>query len=86
MHLVKVLLEDLTGSNIDMAAMLLENCGRFLLRNEPTSERMKAMLDVLRRKQSTQHYDARQQLLLENAFYQVGPGRTAQGVQGSLSK
>jgi regulator of nonsense transcripts 2 len=47
MHCLKVFLEDLTGPNIDMAAMLLESCGRFLLRSEATSERMKAMVGSL---------------------------------------
>lgn len=72
-HALKVYLDDLTGPNVDNVAMLLETCGRFLLRNEETSERMKAALELMRRKQAAQHFDARQQLLLDNAYYQCNP-------------
>lgn len=44
LHVLKVCLEDFTGPNIDNVANLLESCGRFLLRNEETSERAKAMV------------------------------------------
>ena len=44
LHVYKVLIDDLSGSNIECAALLLENCGRFLLRSEETSEKMKAMV------------------------------------------
>lgn len=72
-HALKVYLDDLTGPNVDNVAMLLETCGRYLLRNEETSERMKAVLELMRRKQAAQHFGARQQLLLENAYYQCNP-------------
>lgn len=87
----KVCLDDFTGTNIENLALLLEGCGRFLLRSEDTRERFAAMvihthsnssttwlnviifkLELMKRKQSMQHMDHRQQLLLENAYYQVG--------------
>jgi hypothetical protein len=33
-------------------------------------------LELMRRKQSMQHFDQRQLLLLENAYYQVRPGNS----------
>lgn len=78
-HAFKVLLDDFVGPNVDMMAMLLETCGRYLLRTEDadTSERMKSVLEIMRRKQSAQHFDSRQQLLLDNAYYQCNPPERA---------
>lgn len=73
LHVFKVLLEDFSTTNIECAAMLLEGCGRFLLRSEDTKERMSAMLDAIKRKHGMQHIDTRYQLLLENAYYQCNP-------------
>lgn len=55
-------------------ALLLEGCGRFLLRSDETRERFGSMVELMRRKQSMQHLDQRQLLVLENAYYQVGLG------------
>jgi regulator of nonsense transcripts 2 len=44
LHVFKVYLDDLTGVNVDNAAMLLEGCGRFLLRSEETGARMATMV------------------------------------------
>jgi regulator of nonsense transcripts 2 len=46
LHVYKVLIDDLSGTNIECAALLLENCGRFLLRTEETSDKMKAMVGL----------------------------------------
>jgi regulator of nonsense transcripts 2 len=85
----KVCLDDFSGTNVENIALLLEGCGRFLLRSEETTERFGTMasisllmklfynnstpfqLELMRRKQSMQHFDQRQVLLLENAYYQV---------------
>jgi regulator of nonsense transcripts 2 len=40
----KVCLDDFSGTNVDNIALLLEGCGRFLLRNEETSERFGTMV------------------------------------------
>lgn len=40
----KVCLDDFTGTNIENLALLLEGCGRFLLRSEDTRERFAAMV------------------------------------------
>jgi len=44
LHVFKVCLDDFTGTNVDNIAMLLEGCGRFLLRSEDTAERFGTMV------------------------------------------
>lgn len=73
LHIFKVCLDDFSGANVENVALLLEGCGRFLLRSEETKERFSTMLELMRRKQSMQHFDPRQMLLLENAYYQCNP-------------
>ncbi|CAK5281737.1 unnamed protein product [Mycena citricolor] len=73
LHIFKVCLDDFSGTNVENLALLLEGCGRFLLRNEETQQRFATMLELMRRKQSMQHFDQRQLLLLENAYYQCNP-------------
>ncbi|KAF9481528.1 ARM repeat-containing protein [Pholiota conissans] len=77
LHMFKVCLDDFSGTNVENLALLLEGCGRFLLRSEDTAERFSTMLELLRRKQSMQHFDQRQILLLENAYYQCNPPERA---------
>ncbi|TFY82343.1 hypothetical protein EWM64_g1662 [Hericium alpestre] len=77
LHMFKVCLDDFSGTNIDNITWLLEGCGRFLLRNDETKQRFAAMLELMKRKQSMQHFDQRQQLMLENAYYQANPPERA---------
>ncbi|KAJ7703097.1 armadillo-type protein [Mycena rosella] len=77
LHVFKVCLDDFTGTNVENIALLLEGCGRFLLRSEDTNQRFGTMLELMRRKQSMQHFDQRQLLLLENAYYQCNPPERA---------
>lgn len=72
-HCFKVLLDDFSGPNVDSLAVLLETCGRFLLRTEDSSERMRSLLEMLRRKRAVQNLDHRQTLLIDNAYYQCNP-------------
>ncbi|CAO1623073.1 unnamed protein product [Sympodiomycopsis kandeliae] len=72
-HSFKVLLDDFSGPSIDALALLLESCGRYLLRSDEHSERMRALLETLRRKRAMQNLDHRQVLLLDNAYYQCNP-------------
>ncbi|SPO27701.1 related to NMD2 - Nonsense-mediated mRNA decay protein 2 [Ustilago trichophora] len=72
-HCLKTCLEDFSGPNIDVLASLLEGCGRFLLRTEETSARMRSMLEMLRRKRAAANLDSRQLLILNNAYYQCNP-------------
>ncbi|EKM54104.1 uncharacterized protein PHACADRAFT_257716 [Phanerochaete carnosa HHB-10118-sp] len=73
LHMFKVCLDDFSGTNIENIAMLLEGCGRFLLRSDETRQPFSKMVELMRRKQSMQHLDQRQLLLLENAYYQCNP-------------
>ncbi|KAH8828075.1 ARM repeat-containing protein [Flagelloscypha sp. PMI_526] len=77
LHIYKVCLDDFSGTNVDNIALLLEGCGRFLLRGEETRQRFATMLELMRRKQAMQHFDQRQSLMLENAYYQCNPPERA---------
>ncbi|KAM5543259.1 hypothetical protein V8D89_003133 [Ganoderma adspersum] len=77
LHTFKVCLDDFSGTNVENLAMLLEGCGRFLLRSEDTRVTFGKMVELMRRKQSMQHFDQRQLLLLENAYYQCNPPERA---------
>ncbi|OJT05098.1 Regulator of nonsense transcripts 2 [Trametes pubescens] len=82
LHMFKVCLDDFSGTNVENLALLLEGCGRFLLRSEDTRVPFGKMIELMRRKQSMAHLDQRQLLLLENAYYQCNPPeRTARQVK-----
>ncbi|KIX92316.1 uncharacterized protein Z520_11924 [Fonsecaea multimorphosa CBS 102226] len=72
-HCFKVSLDDFSRMNIEIIAHLLENCGRYLLRNPETSPRMASFLETLNRKKSAQHMGAQERMLIENALYYVDP-------------
>jgi len=42
----KVCLDDFSGTNVENIAMLLEGCGRFLLRSDETRERFRTMVSL----------------------------------------
>lgn len=44
LHSFKVLVDDLTHFNVDSFSMLLEGCGRYVFRNEPTKDKMAALV------------------------------------------
>ncbi|KAI0293362.1 ARM repeat-containing protein [Multifurca ochricompacta] len=77
LHMFKVCIDDFSGTNVDNLALLLEGCGRFLLRNEETKQRFGTMLELMKRKQGLLHLDQRQTMLLENAYYQANPPERA---------
>ncbi len=72
-HSLKVSLDEFSRMNIEIIASLLENCGRYLLRNPDTSPRMTSFLETLQRKKSAQHLGQQERMLLENAMYYVNP-------------
>ncbi|KAL2021934.1 hypothetical protein VTK56DRAFT_6353 [Thermocarpiscus australiensis] len=72
-HCLKVSLDDFSRMNIEIICNLLENCGRYLLRNPETSPRMASFLETLRRKKSVQHIGQAERMLIENAVYYVDP-------------
>jgi regulator of nonsense transcripts 2 len=72
-HCLKVALDDFSRMNIEIMASLMENCGRYLLRNPDTSPRMTSFLETLNRKKSAQHLGQQERMLIENAMYYVNP-------------
>ena len=44
LHIFKVCLDDFSGTNVENIALLLEGCGRFLLRSDDTRERFATMV------------------------------------------
>lgn len=76
-HCLKVSLDDFSKMNIEIICNLLENCGRYLLRNPETSPRMKSFLETLQRKKGAQHLAQQERMLIENAVYYVNPPERA---------
>ena len=76
-HCLKVSLDDFSRMNIEIIANLLENCGRYLLRNPDTSPRMTSFLETLQRKKAAQHLGQQERMLIENAMYYVNPPERA---------
>lgn len=76
-HCLKVSLDDFSRMNVEIICNLLENCGRFLLRNPDTSPRMNSFLETLQRKKAAQHLGQQERMLIENAMYFVNPPEQA---------
>ena len=76
-HCLKVSLDDFSRMNIDIIGNLLENCGRYLLRNPDTSRTMGSFLETLQRKKAAQHLGQQERMLIENAMYFVNPPERA---------
>ncbi|EER25405.1 MIF4G domain containing protein [Coccidioides posadasii C735 delta SOWgp] len=72
-HCFKVSLDDFSRMNIEIIGNLLENCGRYLLRNPETAPRMASFLETLGRKKAAQHLGQQERMVLENAMYYVDP-------------
>jgi len=76
-HCLKVSLDDFSRMNIEIICNLLENCGRYLLRNPETSPRMTSFLETLLRKKGAQVLGQQERMLIENAVYYVNPPERA---------
>lgn len=76
-HCLKVSLDDFSRMNIEIIGNLLENCGRYLLRNPDTAPRMTSFLETLQRKKGAQHLGQQERMLIENAMYYVNPPERA---------
>ncbi|KAH8172689.1 MIF4G domain-containing protein [Sarocladium implicatum] len=72
-HCLKVSLDDFSRMNIEILCNLIENCGRYLLKNQETSPRMASFLETLQRKKSVQHIGHTEKMLIDNAVYFVDP-------------
>jgi hypothetical protein len=51
--MLKVFLDDFTNANVENVALMLEGCGRFLLRTDETRERMATMVHLPSKKASS---------------------------------
>ena len=76
-HCLKVSIDDFSRMNIEIIGNLLENCGRYLLRNPDTAPRMRTFLETLQRKKSAQHLGQQERMIIENAMYYVNPPERA---------
>ncbi|KAF2837357.1 ARM repeat-containing protein [Patellaria atrata CBS 101060] len=76
-HCLKVSLDDFSRMNIEIISSLLENCGRYLLRNPETSPRMTSFLETLQRKKAAQHLGQQERMLIENSIYYINPPERA---------
>ncbi|KAI9851881.1 MAG: hypothetical protein M1838_002452 [Thelocarpon superellum] len=72
-HCLRVSIDEFSRMNIEIICNLLENCGRYLLRNPETAPRMASFLETLQRKKSAQHLGQQERMLIENAAYYVDP-------------
>jgi regulator of nonsense transcripts 2 len=72
-HCLKVCLDDFSRTNIEIMGSLLENCGRYLLRNPETCPRMVSFLETLTRKKTATHLGQQERMIIENAIYYVDP-------------
>ena len=72
-HCLKVSLDDFSRMNIEILCNLIENCGRYLLKNPDTAPRMASFLETLQRKKSVQHIGQPEKMLIDNAVYYVDP-------------
>ncbi|KAK9809827.1 hypothetical protein WJX73_010709 [Symbiochloris irregularis] len=76
--MLKALLDDFAGPNVDTAAALVENAGRFLYLLPEGHTRMANMLEVMKKMKGGKGLDARQRMLLDDAaFACVPPATTA---------
>jgi regulator of nonsense transcripts 2 len=76
-HCLKVSLDEFSRMNIEIICNLLENSGRYLLRNPETSPRMASFLETLQRKKGAQVIGQQERMLIENAVYYVNPPKRA---------
>ncbi|ORY08796.1 armadillo-type protein [Clohesyomyces aquaticus] len=76
-HCLKVSLDEFSRMNIEITCNLLENCGRYLLRNPETAPRMASFLETLQRKKTAQVIGQQERMLIENAIYYVNPPERA---------
>ena len=75
---LKSLLQSFSGHNIDTACVLVENAGRFFIKSPDTSARMTNMLDIMMKLKKARNLDARQNALVDAAYFAVkstGPVR-----------
>ncbi|KAL4452134.1 hypothetical protein ABPG75_007796 [Micractinium tetrahymenae] len=69
--MLKSLLDDFAGHNIDAACAMVETAGRFFYRLPETSTRMANFLEVMMKLRNARNLDARQSSLVDSAYFAV---------------
>ncbi|EFN54863.1 hypothetical protein CHLNCDRAFT_134932 [Chlorella variabilis] len=69
--MLKQLLDDFSGHNIDAACAMVETAGRFFYRLPETSTRMSNFLEVMMKLRNARNLDARQSGLVDSAYFAV---------------
>ncbi|KAL4437467.1 hypothetical protein ABPG77_003448 [Micractinium sp. CCAP 211/92] len=69
--MLKSLLDDFSGHNIDAACAMVETAGRFFYRLPETSTRMANFLEVMMKLRNARNLDARQSSLVDSAYFAV---------------
>ncbi|KAJ2007145.1 mRNA decay protein [Coemansia thaxteri] len=69
----KITLEQFHAQNVEVLCALLEGCGRFLLAQPATSDRVASLLEILVRKRRALNLDERTNLLIDNACQACNP-------------
>ncbi len=67
--LKRVIVDDFTLYNIDMACILLENCGRFMANQPESKARIENLTEILLKKKVSGTLDQHKIMLIENALY-----------------
>ncbi|KAK9806738.1 hypothetical protein WJX72_000988 [[Myrmecia] bisecta] len=70
---LKMLLDDFSAHNVDIAAALVETAGRFLYCSPETHTRMANMVEVMMKLKNARNIDARQSMLVDSAYFQCKP-------------
>lgn len=71
--LLGICMKDFTAHRVDIACHLLETCGRFVYRTPSTHIRMGNILETIWRLKSVKNMEARQNTLVETAFFASKP-------------
>lgn len=84
-HMFSRLLNDFGRVSVEMLALLVEKCGRYLYRMPATQAPMQSVLDQMRRKRAAHHLEEHLCLLLDNAYFKCVPPDVPVVAQRTLS-
>ncbi|WFD23414.1 mRNA decay protein [Malassezia equina] len=84
-HTFSRLLSDFGRVSVEMLALLVETCGRYLYRMPATHAPMHSVLDQMRRKRAAHHLEEHLCLLLDNAYFECVPPDVPVVAQRTLS-
>ena len=85
LKMFKFLLNDFSQHNVELLALLLETCGRYLYLLPHTTDKMMGVLNTMLRFRRAKNLDLRQQTLLETAYFVVKPPERVAKAKKTLS-